>query len=84
MNNVLMRKVNVTAGYQPLASAETVVTVTISCPPTNAAVVYLKGDDGADVPCVPGEWHTLVGVNLSDIQVKGTVGDYVTVVGGSW
>ena len=46
MNNVLMRKVNITASYQPLVADRTVVTVTISCPPANAAVVYFKGDDG--------------------------------------
>ncbi|MBE3097727.1 MAG: hypothetical protein IMZ44_11460 [Planctomycetes bacterium] len=84
MNNVLMRKVDVTESYQPLAAERTVVTVTISCPPGNAAVVYFKGDDGSDVPWLPSEWHTLVGVNLADIQVKGTDGDTVTLVGGTW
>ena len=84
MNSILMRKIDVTADYQALASGHTVVTVTISCPPGNAAVVYFKGDDGSDVPWIPGEWHTLVGVNLADIQVKGTVGDTVTLVGGTW
>ena len=84
MNNVLMRKVSVTASYQPLAADRTVVTVTISCPPGNVAVVYFEGDDRSDVPWIAGEWHTLVGVNLADIQVKGTVGDCVTLVGGSW
>ncbi|MCX5673937.1 MAG: hypothetical protein NTX87_02915 [Planctomycetota bacterium] len=84
MNNVLMRKVDVTESYQPLAVERTVVTVTISCPPGNGANVLFKGDDGSDVPWLPGEWHTLVGVNLADIQVKGTVGDCVTLVGGSW
>ena len=84
MNNVLMRKVDVTADYRPLAAERTVVTVTISCPPGNSANVLFKGDDGSDVPWLPSEWHTLVGVNLADIQVKGTVGDSVTLVGGSW
>jgi hypothetical protein len=84
MNNVIMRKVNVGATYQPLVAAPLVGTFTVSCPPTNAAVVYFKGDDGSDVPWIAGEWHTLVGVNLSDIQVKGTLGDCVTVVGGTW
>ena len=84
MNSILMRKVDVTADYQPLVSGQTVVTVTISCPPANADVVYFKGDDGSDVPWIAGEWHTLVDVNLADIQVKGTVGDTVTLVGGDW
>ncbi|MBE3123760.1 MAG: hypothetical protein IMZ65_03065 [Planctomycetes bacterium] len=84
MNNILMRQVTVSSSYQPLAAARTVVTVTISCPPTNVGVVHFLGDDGSDVPWQPGEWHTLVGVNLADLQVKGTVGDVVTLVGGTW
>jgi len=84
MNNVLMRVVNVTEEYAPLAAEQTVVTVTISCPPANAGPVYFRGDDGLDVPWIPGEWHTLVSVNLADIQVKGTEGDCVTLVGGTW
>ncbi|MBM4019868.1 MAG: hypothetical protein FJ288_16360 [Planctomycetes bacterium] len=84
MNSILMRKVDVTEEYQPLATERTVVTVTVSCPPGNSANVLFKGDDGSDVPWLPGEWHTLVGVNLADIQVKGAEGDTVTLVGGSW
>jgi len=84
MNNILMRQVAVGADYAPLAAERTVVTVTISCPPANAAVVYFKGDDGSDVPWVAGEWHEFKSVNLADIQIKGTVGDCVTLVGGTW
>ena len=84
MNNILMRKVDVTADYQPLAAERTVVTVTISCPPGNSANVYFKGDDGSDVPWVPGEWHTFHDVDLSQIQIKGTAPDTVTLNGGTW
>jgi hypothetical protein len=84
MNNILMRKVTVTAGYQPLVAERTVVSCTISCPPSNAGSVNFKGDDGSDVPWVPGEWHDFRGVNLAEIEVKGTPGDAVTVVGGTW
>jgi len=84
MNNILMRQVAVGADYAPLAAERTVVTVTISCPPANTGNVLFKGDDGSDVPWLPGEWHTLVSVNLADIQIKGTVGDCVTLVGGTW
>jgi hypothetical protein len=61
-----------------------VVTVTISCPPGNSANVLFKGDGGSDVPWIPGEWHTLVSINLHDVQVKGTEGDTVTIIGGDW
>jgi hypothetical protein len=84
MNNIVMRKVTVTASYQPLASGSLVASVSISTPPTNAGNVLFKGDDGADVPWVPGEWHEFRSIDLSAVLVKGTVGDVVTVVGGTW
>ena len=83
-NNTIMRKVVVTADYAPLASGRLIGTVTVSCPPGNAGVVNFKGDDGSDVPWQPGEWHTLHRVDLSGIEIKGTAGDTVTIVGGSW
>jgi len=83
-NNVLMRKIEVTASYQPLASEPTVVSVTISAAPTNTGTVYFKGDDGSDVPWVPGEWHDFERVDLSEIEVKGAPGNTVTLVGGTW
>ena len=84
MNNVIMRKINVTGSYQPLATVRTVVSVTISTQPTNAGPVLFKGDNGLDVPWLPGEWHEFRSVDLSAVQVKGTPGDVVTVVGGTW
>lgn len=84
MNNVVMRKIVVTAQYQPLAAQELVVTVEVSTPPTNVGPVFFKGDDGSDVPWVPGEYHELKRVNLAGLQVKGTAGDLVTLVGGTW
>ena len=84
MNNVLMRKIDVTGDYAPLAASTTVASVTISCPPANSGTVYFKGDDGSDVPWIPGEWHDFQSVNLAEIEVKGTPGDTVTLVGGTW
>ena len=84
MNNVVMRKITVTGDYQPLVSASLVASVTISTPPTNVGNVLFKGDDGSDVPWVPGEWHEFRSIELASIQVKGTPGDLVTVVGGTW
>ena len=84
MNNILMRKIDVTDSYQPLASVRTVASVTISSPPTNAGNVLFKCPDGQDVPWVPGEWHDFRSVNLAEIQIRGTVGDTLTIVGGTW
>ena len=84
MNNILMRVVDVTGEYAPLVTGRTVVTVTISCPPSNAGPVYFRGDDGSDVPWIAGEWHTFTSINIADVRVKGTPGDIVTLVGGTW
>lgn len=84
MNNVIMRKFVVTGSYQPLVSQTLIGSVTISCPPANAGVVLFKGDDGTDVPWVAGEWHDFQRVDLSSMQVRGTPGDTVTIVGGTW
>ncbi|NLX60075.1 MAG: hypothetical protein GXY74_13435 [Phycisphaerae bacterium] len=84
MNNLIMRRMAVSEEYQPLVAESLVGSVTISTPPGNQATVHFKGDDGSDVPWVPGEWHTFRSVDLSTFQVKGTTGDIVTVVGGTW
>ena len=84
MNNVIQRTVSVTGSYAPLVASSLIGSVTISCPPTNAAMVYFLGDDGSDVPWVPGEWHWFNRIDLRDIQIKGTAGDKITIVGGTW
>ena len=84
MNNLIARKYDLTTSYQPLASSRTVVTVTLSAPPDNVDPAYILGDTGQDIPLVPGEWHILHHVNLADIQVKGSVGDMITLNGGTW
>jgi hypothetical protein len=85
MNNIVMRKIVVTAVYQPLSAKDVeVVSVEVSTPPGNSGPVNFKGDDGADVPWIAGEFHSFQRVNLADLKVKGTPGDIVTVVGGSW
>lgn len=84
MNNIIMRKLVLTADYQPLAAERVVGSFTISAPPSNADDAIFQGDLGADVPWVPGEWHEFNRVNLAEVQVKGTPGDIITVVGGTW
>jgi hypothetical protein len=84
MNNTIMRKIDVTADWQPLASERLVGSVTISTPPTNETGVVFRGDDGSEVPWIAGEWHHFRRVNLAEIFVKGTAGDAVTVIGGTW
>ncbi len=84
MNNILMLRVNLTGEYQPLVNRSLIASVEVNTPPTNAGTAFFLGLDGQDVPWVPGEWHFLAHVDLADIRVKGTPGDLVTVVGGTW
>ncbi len=84
MNNVIMRKIVVTAEYQPLADRQLVGSVTISTPPGNGTDVIFRGDDGGEVPWIPGQWHDFRSIDLSAVQVKGAPGDVVTVVEGTW
>jgi hypothetical protein len=84
MNNVIMRKIDVTADYQPLASERIVVSATISTPPGNSANVIFKTPEGSEVGWISGEWHHFRSIDLSEIQIKGAAGDTVTIIGGSW
>lgn len=83
-NNLIARKLTLTGAYKPLASGSLVGTVTVTALPDNAATAYVQGDTGDDVPLAPGEWHTFQSVNLAEIKVKGTAGDVVTAIGGTW
>jgi hypothetical protein len=86
MNNVILRRIDVTGDWQPLSVVRLVGTVTISTPPDNGgAVLFRTTDEPAhEVPWVAGEWHTFHRVDLAGIEVKGSVGDVISVVGGTW
>lgn len=82
--NVVMRKVVLTPDFQPLSDRSEIVSVEISAHPGNASEVLFRGDRGDDVPWIPGEYHSFRSIDLSTIEVRGTAGDVVTVVGGTW
>lgn len=86
MHNVILRTVTVTDQWQPLSATPLIGSVTINTPPTNAATVLMRSinDPENDVFMVNGEWHDLKRIDLSTIQVKGTPGDKVTLIGGTW
>ena len=84
MNNTYFASIVLAADYQALAAERTVLTVTVSALPGNAAPAYLKNGAGQEVPLQPGEWHTLVDIDLADLQAKGAIGDSLTIVGGTW
>jgi len=77
-----MNSVTVTESYAALVSASTEGVFEISCPPTNVGNVTFKFG-GNTMAWVPGEWHTWT-VDLADVQIIGTAGDVVTIVGRSW
>jgi len=83
-NKAITRSVAVTAVYAPLAAAHDVATVEISTPAGNAGYVTFKDAAGSEMPWEPGEFHRFKGVDLNTIEIKGTVGDTVSIVGGAW
>lgn len=82
-NNVLMRQIILGEVAQPLGGNE-VFTVDVSCPPGNSGPVYFKAGAEAESPWLPGEYHKLLRVQLSEITVRGAAGDTVSLVGGTW
>ncbi len=84
-NSVVMRKATVGAAFAPLvAEARLIASVEIACLPANAGPITFLGDDGSEVAWVPGEYHVFESVDLSKIQVKGTPGDAINIIGGTW
>ena len=84
MNNIVQRRIVLDGSWQALAAAPLIATVDISCLPSNTGPVSFQGDDGSEVPWIPGEWHQFVSVDLAAIRVRGTIGDALTVIGGTW
>jgi len=83
MNAPLFRTKTIAAAYAALGGDET-YSFTLSCNPTNSGNVTAKGPDGEEAEMVPGEYHYFRAVKLSDISVKGSAGDTVTMIGGTW
>ena len=83
-NSIIMRTVEVTDEYAPLSPDALVGTVTVSSPPTNSGSVYFKAGESGETWFIPGEYHQFVRVPIHTIFVKGTAGDVITVIGGTW
>ncbi len=84
MNNVLLRQLVLTAEFQPLSAQPLVASVTLAAPPTNRGHVILASDDGSEVAWSPGEYYVFWHIDLSQLRAKGTAGDVLTIVGGTW
>ena len=83
-NNIVMRRVEATEEYRPLSDRPLVMSGEICAPPFNPGPVFFRGDDGSDVPWLPGEFHVLVRCDLAELFVKGPAGAMVSIVGGAW
>ena len=79
-----MRTISVTSVWQPLADTSLVLTAsarvwTPSVPPSQPLDIRVNGGDLAQIPS--GTVFTLENVDLSTIEVKGSTGYRVTVIG---
>jgi hypothetical protein len=83
MNNTVLKKIDVTDQWQALSPVPLVASVTISALPTNAGNVLLRNGE-SQVELIPGEWQDFRSVNLAELEVKGTIGDVLSIVGGTW
>lgn len=76
-----MAEITLTESYQKLAAGRTVLTCDISALPANAGNALFKCNTGEDVPWIAGEFHHFEAVDISEIEVKGEIGDKITVIG---
>lgn len=83
MSELVSRKFAVNSHFRPIVTTRMILTCELVAAPDNLATVYLQGDDGSEVPLVPGQFHSLFGVDLNTVKVKGTAGDFVLIVGGA-
>ncbi len=84
MNNSILIEKIVTAEWQRLSDAKLVASGELMTPPSNAADVEMKGSNDAAVHFKPGQSNPMKSIDLNEIQFKGTAGDKVVFVGGTW
>ena len=73
-----------TDAWQRLSDKALVASGELMAPPSNAAAVAVKGGNGgAGVHFLPGQSNRLRSIDLSEIEVRGTVGDRIVFVGGT-
>lgn len=82
MAPVFIRSITLSSTWQKLAATRTVLTAAITTASTNAQNAQFRVDGGPTVLWPAGVSATLIGVDLSRIEVKGTSPDSVLVTGG--
>jgi hypothetical protein len=83
-NGIIMRTVEVTDEYAPLSPVPLIGTVNISALPTNSGPVFFKAGENEEAWFMPGEYHQFIRIPIHSISIKGTAGDMVTIIGGTW
>lgn len=81
MRNIFMKSISLTAAYQKLATERTVLTVTIIANPLNVGVMQIRVDGGTAANWPKGVSNSFAGIDISRIEVKGSAGDSLLVVG---
>lgn len=82
MAPIFIRSITLSGTWQKLAATRTVLTAAITTASTNAQNAQFRVDGGPIVLWPAGVSATLIGVDLSRIEVKGTSPDSVLVTGG--
>ena len=77
----VLRTITLGASYAPLSVVPLIGNFTITAIGSNSGPCYFLGDDASDVIVAVNNWFEFVGVDLAALQMKGTPGDKVTVIG---
>ena len=84
MRNLIIRKINMTGSFAPLASAPTIGSFTLRAGSSGTGAILLKAVDGTqDVNFDRGVQFAVERVNLADIQAKGNIGDFILILGAT-
>lgn len=82
--NTVALRLALAAGYQRFCRAPVLVSGQFHVTASNSGSAWLKGVDGNDIELSKGQSYTVVGVDISQTEWKGTIGDVVTFLGGTW
>jgi len=83
MGNPIIRRVNLGSNFAPLASQRTIGTFSVRVPANASAIVLLCDDGLTQLPLDRSQQFTFEGVNLAEIRAKGSLGDFLMVIGAT-
>ncbi len=83
MREIFLKWYGLTANWQKLAETRTILTATIATSPANTGLMQVRVDGGTEANWPKGVSSAFLGIDISRIEVKGTVGDNLLVAGTS-